>query len=807
MCANGLARDLFEIEGYFDIDLQIIHQYHLGTLTDPNDTGNRASDDILSVCVPIIAKLLRDLLGRIQDHVLDVLDRTRYLIAESLNVVLDAHDRSANVTSSVAVGIPARRERLSAIAAGVCTLGCSMLTHRNAANVTAVISVRVVANADRGVAPITDVILMIAVGMVAHASAATVADVILILVLARAVELGTAVVALVIVVLVLTGAVGLAASVVALVIVVLVLTGAVRLAASVVALVIVVLVLASAVGFVATAVAFVIVVLVLTGAVGFAATVVADVVFVSVCTSAVGFVATVVAFVIVVLVLASAVGFVATVVAFVIVVLVLTGAVGLAATVITGMVFVSVCASAAGLIAAVVALVVFVSVCASAIRLGATIVAFVIVVLVLTGAVGFVATVVADVVFVSVCTSAVGFVATVVAFVIVVLVLASAAGLITTVVADVVLVTVCTGVSSFSRNRYLCISGRGNDTRLVGFIIMIARGMCPTVICAITALAPNVVRTCRGEGDFGITLIIGHNRTKCFAVNRTVKNFKIGSILYPRLTEHQIAEGMLQLHGKSFACFHGIIVYVIAVLVCKQVKASKLIPKELITFKACNVEEIARLQNDAVGGCANRHKITGLRFIYGEITVKEVHEIFCKAKDTALEIGAAGESIEGNLAPITTIKLLVSVNKQLKSGGFVIAVTVCVIEHILQAVFGKVNGGNIRKSYGNIHHRRTVFVFDVMLVEADGEIHVLAIACIRGSIRKCHDGEQTDNQHDCDQHGEHFCRHSFCVVFHNTNPFFFERIAHIFGVAICNRGTHAPVPRMCFDLYGKVSDL
>ena len=298
---------------------------------------------------------------------------------------------------------------------------------------------------------------------------------------------------------------------------------------------------------------------------------------------------------------------------------------------------------------------------------------------------------------------------------------------------------------------------------------MIADAVC-SVIRANAAIAPNIVRTCCGEGDLGITFIIGSHLSKRFAVSRTVRDFKIGSVLDPGCTVHQIAEGVLQLNGKSFARNCRIVVNVVAVLVGKQMEAAELIPKEGEALEACNVEEISRLQNDTVRCCASGHPLAGHRFIYGEITVEEVHKIFGKAKDTALEVRAAGECIKVYVAPITAPKLFMSVNEKLERGGFIIAVTVCVIEHILKSVFRKVNGGNIRKSYGNINHRGSVFVIDVIFVIADGEIHVFRR--IRRLTCKSYNGKHRCDHQNRNQHCNHFCGHSFCV-FHNTIPFFF----------------------------------
>ena len=186
--------------------------------------------------------------------------------------------------------------------------------------------------------------------------------------------------------------------------------------------------------------------------------------------------------------------------------------------------------------------------------------------------------------------------------------------------------------------------------------------MC-SVLGANATLAPYVICTCRGEGDLGVTFIIGSNCTERFSVNRTVKDFELGSVLYPRLTEHQIAEGVLQLNGKSFARNGSVIVNVVAVLVGKQMEAAELIPKEGVAFKACNVKEIARLQNDTVGGGTNRHKFALLGFIHGKIAVEEINKVFGKAKDTALEVRAAGECIKIDIAPIAAPKLFMSVNE------------------------------------------------------------------------------------------------------------------------------------------------
>ena len=117
---------------------------------------------------------------------------------------------------------------------------------------------------------------------------------------------------------------------------------------------------------------------------------------------------------------------------------------------------------------------------------------------------------------------------------------------------------------------------------------------------------------------------------------------------------------------------------VVIIFVGKQVETTQLIPKELVAAEAGYIQEIAGFQYDAVRGSADCHKVAGLAFVYREVTSLEIHQVFGKTEDTATELGTAGQSIKGDLAPIAAVKFLVGIDQQLQSGGFVFAVAVCI---------------------------------------------------------------------------------------------------------------------------------
>ena len=114
------------------------------------------------------------------------------------------------------------------------------------------------------------------------------------------------------------------------------------------------------------------------------------------------------------------------------------------------------------------------------------------------------------------------------------------------------------------------------------------------------------------------------------------------------------------------------------------------------------------------------------------------------------------------------------VNEQLEGGDLILAVAVCVEEHVVKTVLGQVNGGNIRQSDGSVHDDIAVFIINILPVKADGQVHVPA-GLLLGS--KGHDGHHGCDHQNGNEHRQRFRGQSFYVcksmVFHNTIPFFF----------------------------------
>ena len=129
-------------------------------------------------------------------------------------------------------------------------------------------------------------------------------------------------------------------------------------------------------------------------------------------------------------------------------------------------------------------------------------------------------------------------------------------------------------------------------------------------------------------------------------------------------------------------------------------ESAKLIPKETEAFKTCYIKEVSRLKDNSVRGCAYSHPFTCLGFIHREISVVEIHKIFGKSEDTALKVRTSGKRIKIDVAPIAAVKFFVGINKQLQCGGFIIAVTVCIIKHVVKTVLGQVNCFDIIKRNG-----------------------------------------------------------------------------------------------------------
>ena len=155
-----------------------------------------------------------------------------------------------------------------------------------------------------------------------------------------------------------------------------------------------------------------------------------------------------------------------------------------------------------------------------------------------------------------------------------------------------------------TRNRYLGISGCGNDTRLPSFKILFARTV-GAVVRSPSTVAPEVVDARLVNGDLQISVAVSGKGTLGFTVNRAVIDLEIRGPLHPGITVHQVAEGVHQLDGKGLACLNLIIMDVISVLVGKQVEAAQHIPAKRPTFKACNINEVTVLQDDTVGGGAD----------------------------------------------------------------------------------------------------------------------------------------------------------------------------------------------------------
>ena len=241
-----------------------------------------------------------------------------------------------------------------------------------------------------------------------------------------------------------------------------------------------------------------------------------------------------------------------------------------------------------------------------------------------------------------------------------------------------------------------------------------------TLVRTHAAIAPNIIGACTGESNLCFAASIGGHRTFRLTKAAAIIDLKVLGILYPGLSEHQVAERVLQLNIQSLACVCCVVVGIVTVSIGKQMEAAILIPKELVAAKACHIQKVTGFKHDSVRGCTNCHKIAGLTFIHGEIAVKEIHQIFGKAKDSSAEVGASGQSVKVYIAPIATIELFVSINQQLKSSGFVIAVTVGIIEHFIQTVFSQVNCFDCRHGDRNIGNVAAVFISNILRVKADG---------------------------------------------------------------------------------------
>ena len=153
----------------------------------------------------------------------------------------------------------------------------------------------------------------------------------------------------------------------------------------------------------------------------------------------------------------------------------------------------------------------------------------------------------------------------------------------------------------------------------------------------------------------------------------------------------------------------------------------------------------------------------------------EIHQVFGKAKDAALEVGAAGNRIEVYLAPVSTVQLLMGVNEQLKGGDLILAVVVGIVEHVVKPILGQINGRYIGQSDGSVHDDVSVLIINILPVKADGQVHVARNVCLVG---KGHDGHHGCDHQNCNEHCQRFRGQSFCIyksmVFHNTIPFLFR---------------------------------
>ena len=204
----------------------------------------------------------------------------------------------------------------------------------------------------------------------------------------------------------------------------------------------------------------------------------------------------------------------------------------------------------------------------------------------------------------------------------------------------------CTGRVGFScgSNRYLGVTGRGNNS-LGKFV-------------AISAINPQIPRTCRGECDRSTGVGIGG-----YAANLGIKLCSVVDSIIGNVKEDRIVFKILcslnQLDATLHTRISGILMGHIAFVIGKVMESKSGIHIEVPACKSGKTEHVTRLQHDLIRGGAPSCACKRI------LTVQIVVKVFILSEKSARKVRASGATRKSNFTEITAVKLLVCVNDEL----------------------------------------------------------------------------------------------------------------------------------------------
>ena len=188
---------------------------------------------------------------------------------------------------------------------------------------------------------------------------------------------------------------------------------------------------------------------------------------------------------------------------------------------------------------------------------------------------------------------------------------------------------------------------------------------------------------------------------------------------------------------------------------------------EVAAGVACNIQEVAILQDNAVCGGHNIHGTvcSGCLFVNGALAVVVIADIFRETEQAVGEVNATGRTADGNIVlPLDTVHQFVGIYQQMQCSDVFFAIAVSVIGISLQAVAGQFNlVSQDLQSNGQTHHSLTLIGAgtggQVGAILADGNVYR---SLLFGCERDC--GQVTQQQTCSEQQADYFFRDSH--VFH-----------------------------------------